>query len=157
MTLEEIINRKAEYRVLDSTCVQIDEAAAMIGGCFERKHKNDDNGNVALWNSDKSNYWIFNESDVRELTPVPFDGNRVAIRDRVECDGKWYVVYGYHWLDGNWFLDCLREWLSLEGGCYSLTTGQIASHDMGLKEKVEEMTMEEVCKAIGKTVKIVKK
>jgi hypothetical protein len=137
MTFEEITNPKKFVRVADSTRSSCDEPRAMIGGEFEVRAKYYCDNTVSVWNKDKSNCWIFNRSDVRFLTPVEFNGKRIAIGDEVESGRDWYLVYGYHWFDGRWRLDLCRD-NDCRGECYWLSEEEITAHRTEPDNEVEK-------------------
>jgi len=105
-SLKQIKEKVPEVRILDSTYgIIVNEAKKMIGGEFEVMRINYYDKTIYVWNKDKSNWWIFNLSDVQFLTPLSFNGRRIGIGDEVKDVYGWCEVYGYSWNDGEWGVD----------------------------------------------------
>ena len=113
MTIPKITPR---YRVLDSTRILGEEKRAVIGGECKRRYKIDYDNTIALWNADESLGWVFNESDVVELTPLEFEGKSIAIGDEISDGWSWFKVYDYCWFDGKWELHAAEN-RDYENGC----------------------------------------
>src|SRR4051812_40263893 len=103
MDLQEIINRPKEVRVVASTNSPIEETEAMIGGEYAVLSINYKSKTVNVLTANEHIFWSFNLSDVRELTPLSYNGKRIAISDEVKWFGKWVTVYGYYWSDGRFY------------------------------------------------------
>jgi len=98
----------------DSNNEEINE---MIGQELEVYEICPHDNTILVYNKDKSDFWWFNESDVRFLTPAKFKGNSIAIGDYVErLDGNKGIVTGFYEYggenkivletkeDGNWIV-----------------------------------------------------
>lgn len=154
MTFEELTNPKKYVRILDSTYAKLYETLEMIGGEFEVKSEYYSHNQVGIYNSDKSNYWTFNRSDVQFLTPIEFEGRKIGIGDTIIYYGDEFKVYGYRWYDGEFIVSAVRV-DDYEHGCYDLRLAEITKVIPLYQEKVKEMTLEAVNKALGYKVKII--
>lgn len=69
----------------------------MIGGECEAKVSYHNDGKIGVWNKDKSDFWFFNKSDVRFLTPIKFKDRHIAIGDWVKIKQfeGWYEVVNF--------------------------------------------------------------
>lgn len=133
MNIQDIINRKKEVRIVDSTYIPADDTREMIGGEFEVRQEYYYEGIVSVWNKDKSDHFIFNRSDVRELTPLSFNGKRIAILDEVKMYSVWELVYGYGFYDGEWYLKTVKD-NDFENGCSSYAESEVEDHRTGQDE-----------------------
>lgn len=132
-----------------------DEIESMIGKICEIKHVDSD-GNIPVYTPDKSNWFFFNESD---LEPVPEEKtwdtlqvNDVLIDDRgdektvVGVCGRVIFYSRYYDKDATSYFKT-KETLIKDGWKIKQDTPT---------EEVVEMTVAEISKALGKTVKVVK-
>ena len=109
MTFDEIVSRPIRFRVEKSTYHPTEETQSLVGKELEIRSYRKDEKVVYLWNEDKSDWWLFNRSDVSELTPLSFEGRGIAIGDEVKSQLGWKKVYGFHWYDGEWSLDVVAK------------------------------------------------
>ena len=52
--------------------------------------------NIAVWDKNKIDYYYFNKSEVRFLTPAMCKGKHIAIDDEVLIDGEWRKVLAFY-------------------------------------------------------------
>jgi len=89
---------------------------------------------IRVYNKDKSDFWWFNESDVRFLTPAKFKGNSIAIGDYVErLDGNKGIVTGFYEYDGETRIVVERK----KNGTMTFNEENITAHNTGLNETIE--------------------
>lgn len=155
MTLQELQNRVPEYRVA-SNSNSSDTAFAqnirerMIGDEFEAQAIDFKNGEVYL-----RGLW-FKFSDVQELTPLSYNGKRIAIGDEVKWEDEWHTVYGYHWSGGEWQVDAVRA-NDFESYCYDFSFECIEDHRTPqAKEVVDDATEKAIALLKENGYKIVK-
>jgi len=86
---------------------------------------------VCVYNKDKSDYWYFNESDVRFLTPAKFEGNSIAIGDYVEGEADKGIVTGLFECDGETRIAFETE----KDGTITFSEENITAHNTGLEEE----------------------
>ena len=102
----------------------------MIGQELDVKHIDLQNNNVAVCTKDKSDYWYFNLSDVRFLTPAKFKGNSIAIGDYVErLDGNKGIVTGFYEYGGENKIVLETK----ENGNWIVSEETITDHDMTIR------------------------
>jgi len=77
----------------------IEKMNEMIGGEREVKTSFHEMDKISVWNKDKSDWWAFNKSDVRFLTPAMFNEKHIAIEDEVFVHGEWKKVLGFFMYD----------------------------------------------------------
>ncbi len=138
MTLQELQNQKRYVRVIASTNNPTEDALEMIGGEYEVRSEDYFDATISVWDEDKSDYWVFNKSDVMELTPVEFQDKKIAIGDKVRWGNTWYIVYDYYWSDGEWVLKALRDDGNLDTSCYAFSGRHIQNHLMPQDNTPEE-------------------
>lgn len=128
MTIEDFKfgKQKVFVKVLSSTFNLNQHVKGLIGKILEVRIVDYDDDTVQVWDEDK-NYYYFNFSDVQEMTPCYFKGERIGIGDTVVWDGEEPIVYDYHWEDGRWVLDMVED-MNYQNGCYSLSESRITSH-----------------------------
>ena len=108
----------------------------MIGQELDVKHIDLQNNNVAVCTKDKSDYWYFNLSDVRFLTPAKFEGNSIAIGDYVEgMDGIKGIVTGFFDYDGETRIVVETK----EYGRWIVSEDEITDHDMTIRTETIEI------------------
>lgn len=100
---------------------------ALIGKEVEVRRESYYDNTITVWNEDKSDSWFFNKSDVVELTHVTHVNRWIGIGDEVSLYGTWIKVYGEHFHDGEWRLNCVKN-DDFEKGCYVITEGDITDH-----------------------------
>ena len=71
----------------------------MIGEECEVNTSFHDNGPICIWDKDKSDFWIFNKSDVRFLIPAMFNEKHLAIDDEVFVQSRWKKVLWFFMYD----------------------------------------------------------
>lgn len=98
----------------------------------------------------------FDSDNAQILTPVKYDGEYIGIGDTITYDDDEYVVYDYVWDDGEFKLYAVGD-NDLDGDCHSFTSEEIHGVKHLIGEKKKEMTLEEVCKELGRDIKIVKR
>lgn len=131
----------------------------MVGGVFEVKVNYYSEGMV-VWNKDKSDFWVFNKEDLQICYPdFTVDGHILGVGDEIKGNyGNIYTVFDIGWWDDgfNIFTYCAGNTSNI-----CLFTPEYLK-DFTLHKtvypinKVEEMTLSEVCKALGKEIKIIK-
>lgn len=141
MTFEEIVNRVPEVRIVSSTYCPMNEKKEMIGKEYVIEVIEYDRNLVQV-----DGLW-FNLYDVRFLTPLSFNGKRIAIGDEVYWAGRWRKVYGFHWYDGEYYLNLVEENGSLVGDCSGIVEDQITNHRS--PSDFLEVTLDEVAKKFG--------
>lgn len=111
MNLTQILNRVPEYRVNASTYAPSSETKTMIGGEFTVSTIDYEDEIVSLYTKGKSNFWTFNFSDVQELTPLSFNGKRIAIGDEVQHDegDVWQKVVFCSPFEDEWGIEIIDE------------------------------------------------
>ena len=81
----------------------------LIGKEFKVKVWDFDHGTVSIWSNDsKSTFWYFNISDVAILTPMSYEGKRIAIGDEVKWHGGWRSVTNFRWTLNKWRVDTIK-------------------------------------------------
>ena len=66
----------------------------------------------------------FNKKDTQIATPLKFNDEYICIADTVNED---YLVYGYYWFDGKYFLNIVKN-NDFECGCFTNSQSEIHSH-----------------------------
>ena len=87
-------------RVMRNTtnpCIKVMDE--MIGQELEVRESSYNLDNIYVWNKDKSDFWIFNKSDVRFLTAGMHKKNHIAIGDEVLVGNRWRKVTGFYMYD----------------------------------------------------------
>jgi hypothetical protein len=92
--LQDIQNIKKEYRVIDSTYCPDEEKKAMIGGIFECRDIDFKHNLVGLYTQDKSRRHWFKMSDVQEVYPMAFWGQRLGFGTILVNNDETYQVIG---------------------------------------------------------------
>jgi len=146
MNLKELTNQKKYYKVLDSTFSPTEKTKSLIGKVLE-EIKND---RVTL-NSD-GNPFVFNKSDLQEMTPLFFKEKQIGIGDDVKHYNEWHTVYGYHWYDGRFVLNTVKD-NDFDNRCLNLKVENITNHRPLSKNKPTEEEIkqaEDVLRRAGK-------
>jgi len=107
-SLQDINNLKTMVRVMDNTRYPNKETKAMVGEELEASYPCND-GTIAVYTKDKSDYFWFKNSDLQILTPIEYKGRLVGEGDMVLWDGLWCEVFGYRWRDDEFLLTCAIE------------------------------------------------
>ena len=111
----------------DSNNEEINE---MIGQELEVYEICPHDNTILVYNKDKSDFWWFNESDVRFLTPAKFKGNSIAIGDYVErLDGNKGIVTGFYEYGGENKIVLETK----EDGNWIVSEETITDHDMTIR------------------------
>lgn len=127
MTIDDFIVPQAEWvRIVASTRATVPEVNAMIGKEFPVDGRNFETNSV-LVRSASGILFGFNASDVRTLTPLSFNGRRIAVGDIVSNSGTPFVVYGYEWYDGEFHVLCVLEG-DFDKNCYRFSMSRIHLH-----------------------------
>jgi len=143
-SLKDLQNMPVMVRVI-STKSNDEEQQNMVGGEFEvRITFSHYNNKRHVYTKDKSDYFLFNESELQVLTPVKYNGVTIGIGDKI--NGK--EVYGFHWYDGTWKLNCVQEG-DLQGDCYNRSKRDITSH-IPLHTPTPKMSDEEMIAELTK-------
>ena len=87
-----------KYKVLKSTYNPTQSTEAMIGKEYECRAELYYDNTISLRNG--VYVYIFNKSDLAEVTPIQFKGKSICIGDEVEWDDTWYKVTDYFKYDG---------------------------------------------------------
>ena len=132
-----------KVRLMESTYSENEITKAMIGKELEVRNIYLSADTISVFTEDKSDWWNFNLSDVRFLTPHKFQDNYIAIGDEIYAYGKWRTV---EYFDSKGLLDTSNNYFKIDN---------ITDHRTGLKE-TEEMTLKQVCKELGRDIKIIK-
>lgn len=151
MTFEEITNPKKYVRVIDSTYIPTKKTKEMVGGEFEVRIEWYSDNTVGVWDKDKSDWWIFNRSDVQFLTPVEYKGKKIAIGDEVLFASIWRKVYGYHWYNDEWELNVVSS-NNFEYMCTHLYAEEIQDHRTPQTNEDEIQKAIELLKSKGRLV-----
>ena len=155
------IDKNRTYTTRDGRAVRI--YATDAGGDYpiHGSTKEGDNWGLDEWDAD--GYWCavspWDENDLIEaLKP---NGIPVDLPDPPEVEGYTWEARGWGWKTGNPVLSCFywmkdKEWVGVEGQKYNSTGKTDVFSIEYIPIPAVEMTLAEVCKALGKTVKIVK-
>ena len=128
---------------MESTYSENEITKAMIGKELEVRNIYLSADTISVFTEDKSDWWNFNLSDVRFLTSHKFQDNYIAIGDEIQVYGEWRTV---EYFDSKGLLDTGNNYFKIDN---------ITDHRTGLKE-TEEMTLNQVCKELGRDIKIIK-
>ena len=115
------------------------ESNEMIGQEREVYESNYYSNTICVYNKDKSDYYYFNKSDVRFLTPAMFNGNHVAIDDEVFVDGVWKKVLGFYVYDNK-----IRMLIKTLEFTFSRGELSIKDHRTGTKTPETKMTIAQI-------------
>ena len=98
MTYEQYKELPKMVRVIDSTRGDGKGKKVMIGDVCEVKVEYYYDKTTVVYTKDKSDSYVFNNSDIQELTPLIYEGYQIAIGDDVKWQDDWYKVqeYIYH-------------------------------------------------------------
>ena len=132
-----------KVRLMESTYSENEITKAMIGKELEVRNIYFSADTIGVFTEDKSDWWNFNLSDVRFLTSHKFQDNYIAIGDEIYAYGKWRTVSYFS-----------EDRLLTSDNMYCILPS-ITDHRTGLKE-TEEMTLNQVCKELGRDIKIIK-
>ena len=110
-----------------------EEMKEMIGQELEVYEICPHDNTILVYNKDKSDFWWFNESDVRFLTPAKFKGNSIAIGDYVETISYKGIVTGFYEYDGETRIVVETE----KNGTMTFNEENITAHNTGLNETIE--------------------
>jgi len=117
----------------DSNNEEINE---MIGQELEVYEICPHDNTILVYNKDKSDFWWFNESDVRFLTPAKFKGNSIAIGDYVErLDGNKGIVTGFYEYGGENKIVLETK----EDGNWIVSEETITDHDITIRTETIEI------------------
>ena len=150
----ETYKQTKRYRVLDSTYYQSEETREMIGGVFERYAKYEDDNSISLYTKDKTDFFCFNKSDLKELTNVIKDGYEIGIGDTVKWNGIERIVYDYAFYDGEWDVFAYNKDKEPFEYCYWLNSEQIQKVIPLKTFKKECMSEDEMIAHLKKTGRI---
>jgi len=126
-----------------STKSNNEEKQDMVGGEFEvRITFTHYNNTRHVYTKNKSDYFLFNESELQVLTPVKYNGVTIGIGDTI--NGK--EVYGFYWYDGTWKLNCVQDG-DMNNLCY---IGQIITSHIPLHTPTPKMSDEALIEELTK-------
>lgn len=137
------LNEQPEVRVIASTCAPSESTRAMIG----KEYKVD-----TIFYYDKTlavNNSIFNFSDVVWLTPLSFNGRRIALGDEVKWKEEWYELQTFFNSHGKVRL-VVQNYNKIT---WYLDPKDIVDHRTPQDATVTELTLDEVAKKFGVDVK----
>lgn len=139
MTLSE----QPEVRVIASTLAPSSITKAMIGKEYKVKFINYDDKTICA--DDR----YFNFSDVQWLTPLSFNGRRVAVGDEVKISGDWRTVVAPLTLGEN------NHYIIVRGlfGPICINETDISAHRTPQDTAITELTLDDVAKKFGIDVK----
>jgi len=128
------------------------ESNEMIGQEREVYESNYYSNTICVYNKDKSDYYYFNKSDVRFLTPAMFNGNHIAIDDDVFVDGVWKKVLGFYMYDNK-----IRMLVGTLDNTIYYFESSIKDHRTGIETLETKMTIAQIEEKLNITgLKIVK-
>lgn len=154
MNLQELRDKPREWKVIDNTHSPVEQTKEMIGGIFEERASYNYDKTVSLYNKNKTDFWIFNLSDLQEMTPLEYNGVRIGIGDEIMWNGKWREVYDYIWYDGKWRISTVYDGDYQNN--YLLADYDIEDHKPLHPKQPLEVTLDEVAEKFGVDVKNLK-
>ena len=119
--------------MMNSKYTDIEEINKMVGKEFDVKTNSHFDKAVAVSTKDESDYYWFNETDVRYLTPLKFEGNSIAIGDYVEKSNVKGIVTSFIVYDGVNRIVIEDE----EYGTRDISERSITAHNTELNETIE--------------------
>lgn len=121
-------------RVIANTTTHDDEEMNEMVGKELKVKAIYESGSACIYTEAKGSYRAFKSSDFRYLTPVSFNGKRIAKLDWIKDGHSWFQVYGYCWEDGKYVLNCLRKDGSPNKSCYYIYQLEITNHKENLDD-----------------------